>query len=49
MNVSDIQVRKASNGYILEFYAGDSEIIIFSSFEEAAERMKKIFESSSDE
>ena len=49
MNVSDIQVRKASNGYIIEYYAGDSEIIIFSSFEEAAAKMKKVFESSSED
>jgi hypothetical protein len=45
MNVSDIQVRKASNGYILEFYAGDSEIIIFETFAEAAKKMEELFES----
>ena len=49
MNVSDITIRKASNGYIIEYYAGDSEIIIFSSYDEAAAKMKKVFETSSED
>lgn len=49
MNVSDITIRKASNGYIIEYYAGDSEIIIYSSFDEAAAKMKKVFETSVDD
>jgi hypothetical protein len=44
MKVTDVTIKKASNGYILDWYDSDSNTTIHATFEEAAAQLQAIFE-----
>ena len=44
MKVTDVTVKKATNGYILEWYDSDSNTTIPATFEEAVAQLQAIFE-----
>jgi len=43
MKATDATIKRASNGYIVEWYENDSFITIHATFEEAVAQLQKIF------